>query len=106
MSNFKDKDPNDSKWLPENARWCDPWREDWRCIRQEGFLVDKVLQRKRLTSYDTNEYDPAQCVFCYECLRRRDTAYYEPVGKVWICEKCYADFQRYFDWTYIDTDAY
>ena len=26
-------------------------------------------------------------------------AYYEPVGKVWICENCYNDFKTYFHWT-------
>ncbi len=99
----KNKSAKESgRWLPENADWCEPWNKDWQSFRKEGFLVKKTLVRKKLNEYETTDYAPAQCVFCYTCLRKRDVGYFEPSAKVWVCPKCYEDFKDYFDWKAIE----
>ena len=89
-------------WLPDPTQWEGTWRDDWRIMGQEGYLLDKKLQYRR---FDRNivRDDFDQCEFCWACFDKDEMhpmmAYYEPSGKYWICETCFHDFCRHFNWT-------
>ncbi len=78
------------------------WRDDWRVMGQEGYLMNKHLQHRKFDrSIVFEDFD--QCEFCWAVFDKdKDnplTAYYCPEEKVWICEKCFNDFVRFFHWT-------
>lgn len=78
--------------------------EDWRLLRgQEDYLKGKELTYAR---YTTAEYgDHAHCEFCFEKFMEHSEGieHCASVGYVtdngcWICEDCYQDFQKRFQW--------
>ena len=88
--------------LPDPYTWKGTWRDDWRIMGQEGYLIGKHLQHRkfnRALCYD--DFD--QCDFCWVCFDQDTScpmqAYFEPITRRWVCETCYADFQEYFHWT-------
>ena len=94
---------DNKKWgLPDPASWAGTWKEDWRIAGQEGYLMDKALQHRRFCRAICVE-DYLQCEFCWDLFdedsKHPRMAYFEPIEKVWVCEKCYQDFQKYFHWT-------
>ena len=90
------------KWLPDPTVWKGTWREDWRIMGQEGYLMEKQLEYRQYDREIAIE-DFVQCEFCWNTFddepQKIKNAYFEPHKKVWICEKCFRDFQRYFHWT-------
>ena len=96
------KEKKENWWLPDPSTWRGTWRDDWRIMGQEGYLTDKLLQHRKFDrKLCVLDFD--QCNFCYEIFDRNPeaplTAYYEPIGKYWICEECYNDFKEHFNWT-------
>lgn len=88
-------------WLPF-PNWKETWRDDWRIQGQEGYLLNKHLQHRRFCrELCVEDFD--QCEFCWTVFDKDIShplkAYFEPVKKVWICEKCYNDFKTHFHWT-------
>lgn len=89
-------------WLPDPSTWRGTWRDDWRIMGQEGYLMDKELEHRR---YDISLCfeDFHQCDFCYAKFdndpNHPKDAYFDPTTKAWVCEECFNDFQRYFRWT-------
>lgn len=76
----------------------DEWRNDWRIIGQEGYLKNKHLHHRGFKRALCVE-DYLQCEFCWSHFEEDVMAYFDPNGKVWICEECYQDFKSYFNWT-------
>lgn len=78
------------------------WRDDWRVMGQEGYLMDKRLQHRRFDRSICVE-DFTQCEFCWSTFDEDPEhplmAFFSPDEKVWVCEKCFHDFQKYFHWT-------
>ena len=77
------------------------WRDDWRLMGQEGYLIGKHLQHRRFSRKLCYE-DHDQCDFCWKCFDKDDVvparAYFVPEKRLWICEDCFASFQKYFQW--------
>ena len=77
------------------------WREDWRIMGQEGYLLRQKLQHRRFDrSICFEDYD--QCEFCWEVFDEDPSnplrCYYSPEKRVWVCEECFNDFNPYFCW--------
>lgn len=88
-------------WLPPVSSWKGTWRDDWRIMGQEGYLINQHLQHRRFDrALCVEDFD--QCEFCWAVFD--DTvpprmAYYCPDKKVWVCESCFRDFYPHFHWT-------
>ena len=84
------------------SEWKGTWREDWRIAGQESYLKNKVLQH-RLFDRSICVEDYTQCEFCWALFDKdKDNpimAYFQPDEKVWVCEECFNDFNRFFHWT-------
>lgn len=97
----------DKWWLSDPAAWKGTWREDWRIMGQEGYLKDKKLQHRKF-SQAMRTKDNDQCDFCYSFLDRNHQgasyAYFEPITRSWICERCYQDFKEHFNWMVEEID--
>lgn len=100
MANRKD-------WLPNPSTWKNTWRDDWRIMGQEGYLMGKSLQYRKFRKELCHE-DYDQCDFCWECFDRDNStpmhAYFVPEERLWICERCYKDFREHFQWTVEEID--
>lgn len=88
-------------WLPV-PDWEGTWRDDWRIMGQEGYLMNKRLQHRRFSrALCVEDFD--QCEFCWAIFDKDRAhplpAYFEPEKKVWVCEECFRDFQEHFHWT-------
>jgi len=100
MKNDKKPFFPDKPWLPDPAEWRGTWREDWRITGQEGYLKGKELFLKEISDCTTvlGKRIP-QCSFCFSIIEKGDNAYYEPINDIWVCRKCFEDFNGHFDWT-------
>ena len=97
---------NKKSWLPDPKTWRGTWRDDWRVMGQEGYLMRKKL---RHCSFDRSMCfeDHDQCEFCFavfDCDTNSPIlAYYSPEARVWICEDCFRDFHQHFFWEVEDS---
>lgn len=87
--------------LPDPAQWKGTWRDDWRIMGQEGYLLKRKLQHRRFDRQLVRaDYD--QCEFCWDVFDEDKAhpkmAFYEPVQQLWVCEECFQDFNPYFSW--------
>ena len=93
--------------LSNSSTLNDMWRDDWRIMGQEGYLLGKHLEHRRFRIELCHE-DFTQCEFCWDTFNMVDgvssRAYFSPEEKVWICEKCFTDFCKYFQWTVQEVD--
>ena len=92
----------DKPWLPSPDEWKNTWRDDWRIMGQEGYLLDKVLIYIQFDrSLCIEDFD--KCEFCSKAFDEGKTqnefAYFEPNNRVWICKDCFNDFKDHFRWT-------
>ena len=106
---FDMKKQNNKKYsLINNSKKAnDSWLDDWRIQGQEGYLMNKYLVFRTFDrKLCVEDYD--QCEFCWSVFDKDKhhpkKAYYQPDEKVWICEKCYNDFKKYFHWRIIETE--
>lgn len=94
-------------WLPSPNSWKGTWRDDWRVMGQEGYLLNKHLQY-RIFSRELCVEDYDQCAFCWCCFDKNSDnpmkAYFEPIKKHWICEECFNDFSVHFRWSVEEID--
>lgn len=94
-------------WLSDPSIWKGTWRDDWRIMGQEGYLMERKLQHRRFNrTLCVEDYD--QCEFCYECFdtdpKYISKAFFDPITKCWICEDCYFAFKEHFGWTVEEID--
>lgn len=90
---------NGKPWLVDPSTWKNTWRDDWRLMGQEGYLLNKKLQHRHFDSR-LGAIDGKCCDFCFTHFETEDIlAYYESESDVWICEDCYRHFQEHFFWT-------
>lgn len=102
-----DKPFNPQKpWLTDPAVFAGTWRDDWRIMGQEGYLMNSVLQYVTY-SRDLCVDDFLQCEFCFDKFdedpEHPQKAYFDPKQKCWICEECFRDFKEHFHWTVEET---
>lgn len=80
----------------------DAWRDDWRLMGQEGYLMRAHLQHRKFDRSICIE-DFHQCDFCWrpfdEDRMHPLDAYYCAKERTWICEECFNDFNEHFHWT-------
>ncbi len=92
--------------LPESEN-LKGWRNDWRIMGQEGYLMNEPLQYRRFDRSICVE-DFLQCEFCWAAFDEDPEnplkAYFAFHQKCWICEQCFQDFQKYFHWTVENRD--
>ena len=86
----------EKQWLPK-PDWKGTWRDDWRIMGQEGYLMNKTLQW-RLFDNSICVDDFRQCEFCWDTFDENTYAFFEPTQKIWICKKCFCDFSKHFNW--------
>ena len=98
---------NEECRLANSEVWRGTWRDDWRVMGQEGYLIEKHLQHRRFHRELCHE-DFDQCDFCWTSFENNDNtpvrAYFAPQEHVWICENCYRDFYSHFRWTVEEID--
>ena len=87
--------------LPNLFMCNNTWRDDWRLMGQEGYLIGKHLQHRRFSRKLCYE-DFDQCDFCWRCFDKDDAvparAYFVLEERLWICEDCFVFFQKHFQW--------
>jgi hypothetical protein len=98
------------KMTPRSACFSEnhSWRNDWRIMGQEGYLLNKKLQHRHFSRTLCRD-DFTQCEFCWSLFDKDvscpSMAFFEPQGKYWICETCYRDFREHFGWEVEDEDS-
>lgn len=74
--------------------------DDWRLTNQMRFLFQATLKRSLFTRTSINDHE--HCEFCFdkfgEGAERLKFGYCTLDGYHWICEKCFSDFQKQFQW--------
>ena len=77
---------------------------DWRLCGQENYLKGADLQWKEYIP-DSGGSDHAHCEFCWHKFMAQpnaadcsDHGYCTPDGAYWVCEACFRDFKKMFDW--------
>jgi len=74
---------------------------DWRLTNQKNYLSKKKLLH---TTYKSNNesWDHDHCSFCMENIdATTGYAYCTPDNYYWICETCFNDFKKMFEWEVI-----
>ena len=84
--------------MKEVSNTNEDWREDWRIMGQEGYLMNEHLHYRGYKFALCFE-DYTECEFCWAELKEDEKVYHCPNKKVWICKECYRDFNPYFHWT-------
>ena len=76
-------------------------KNDWRLQGQEEYLKGETLYYKKYTKY-SDEWEHEHCEFCGDKISEYDGDLHEGYctkdEKCWICEKCFNDFKKMFDW--------
>lgn len=73
--------------------------KDWRITNQKKYLTNV-----KLINVDTSKIkcDHEHCVFCWDKFLKNENikmnVYATTNLKYWICEKCFNDFRKEFDW--------
>ena len=77
--------------------------KDWRLINQKNYLYQKHLIKDYFRPEGNNDHE--HCAFCW----LKFGLSYQPFGYCtldryyWICEECFRDFRKEFEWT-VDDD--
>ena len=69
---------------------------DWRITNQENYLMGVHLKHKEF--YPKTPNDHAHCEFCWYTFTDGTIGYATFDEKHWICDKCYHDFRKMFQW--------
>ena len=78
------------------------YRDDWRVMGQEGYLMDKHLVHRRFDRAICRD-DFLQCEFCWRILDDK-MCYFESEKQYWVCEACFNEFRPYFHWTVTEAE--
>ena len=74
---------------------------DWRLHGQENFLKNVSLVRQQYRKY-RDDWDHDHCEFCSAKFSENPTdlnvGYSTLDSYHWVCEECYNDFHRLFQW--------
>ena len=78
--------------------------EDWRLLRgQDEYLSNKRLKHCMYAPQNRNN-DHDHCEFCMEkfTVKYPTYAYCTLDCEIWICEDCFKDFQKQFNWELVE----
>lgn len=70
---------------------------DWRLTNQEKYLKGITLMRSTFNKKN----DHAHCEFCWFTFVYGTQGYSTTDHKRWICDTCYRDFCKMFEWKII-----
>ena len=74
--------------------------KDWRLTNQIKYLYKTKLFRA--TFKETKDNDHEHCEFCWSKFSESDDDLHEGYCSlnmhIWICDKCYHDFNKMFKW--------
>ncbi len=77
---------------------------DWRLTNQMNYLYRAVLRRK--VFHKTKKCDHEHCEFCFGKFGEYEDALHDGYCTYdqyhWICDKCFEDFQKSFEWKVLD----
>ncbi len=75
---------------------------DWRLQGQEKYLAGVLLVKKRYRKR-SEDWEHDHCEFCVRKFSERpgdlNEGYATEDEYHWICENCYEDFKKQFQWT-------
>ena len=77
---------------------------DWRLQGQEKYLQAVALKHRQYRRKSPNS-DHDHCEFCWAKFMEEDRpdvlheGYCTPDSTHWICQQCYADFHKRFQWS-------
>lgn len=78
--------------------------DDWRITNQRSYLYKVKIQKCNISKFP--EKDHEHCSFCWDKFGCYDgmlkEGYSTEDGRHWICESCYRDFKKVFEWELID----
>ncbi len=81
---------------------------DWRLQGQEKYLAGVLLRKKRY-SRRSEDWEHDHCEFCSKKFSERpgdlNEGYTTEDEYHWICENCFEDFKRQFQWTVIEEEG-
>lgn len=78
--------------------------EDWRLTNQLEYLNNKNLIKTKYVPYRTG-WDHDHCAFCNEEINEKTGISYATEDKYhWICNECYEDFKKIFNWCLMESD--
>lgn len=83
--------------------------DDWRLRGQDEYLQNKVFQFKEFLNSQNGSLH-THCEFCWhkfmenpdgvkDCSKQ---GYCSIDGKYWVCEECFNDFRKKFNWKLLD----
>ena len=74
-------------------------RNDWRFRGQDDYLMDVKL---KYCNFDDSIRDHDHCEFCFEKFQDKSHYGYSTLDYYyWICDDCFGDFRKMFNWTVI-----
>ena len=78
---------------------------DWRITNQKNYLMNVKVIRVDTSCLSS---DHEHCVFCWDKFSKNKNSLinlYSTIDlKHWICEKCFDDFKKEFNWHVINAD--
>lgn len=74
-------------------------KDDWRLMNQEVYLKGKKLFHINYNQKERHDH----CEFCMEkFISKKQIGYCTEDYYYWICENCFKDFQKMFNWEIIN----
>ena len=78
-------------------------KNDWRLTNQDRYLQNKKLIRMDFAATEDNDH--AHCAFCWSKFGELENMLHSGYCVVdenrWICEKCFSDFKKRFQWAVV-----
>lgn len=73
---------------------------DWRLTNQMNYLYRVPLKREQFKQTERNDYEHCECCWAKfseteDCLK---SGYCTMDRYRWICDECFRDFQKQFEW--------
>ncbi|MBR2404702.1 MAG: hypothetical protein IKA95_03495 [Clostridia bacterium] len=76
-------------------------KTDWRLTNQKEYLFGKTLLKGSFKVYREG-WEHEHCAFCSERIDSSTTMAYSTEDHYhWICEDCFNDFKKMFEWVVV-----
>jgi hypothetical protein len=79
-------------------------KEDWRLQNQESYLAGLEWEKRDYFQY-SDDWDHDHCEFCgvkmsvgAKLEESIGHGYTAKKGYYWVCEQCFSDFRKQFEW--------
>lgn len=79
-------------------------QNDWRLTNQMNYLYRVTLKKANFKGSATNDHE--HCEFCWDKFGESEdllkSGYCTLDGYHWVCNACFQDFQKIFEWHITD----